>query len=502
MHIPGIHRPLFTRAAARSAPPDLERGAATPAEKAGIDWKTALTVSFGILGVSAIVVPVAVTFGRSHASESSVQGVANLNGSLASSVVPSTTSSARSTATSHSDRLVSTTASLAALTTAVSTTATTAVTTTPTPTVTAKAWHACPADAPVTQPKSGRAPAVDAERLRLVRARGDVLARSLRAQWPVLGAYSGSGQGWWNAANALEALIDHAVHTGTVDELKPLLREVYNRNEHTGFLNESFDDAAWWALAWVKAYDATGEGSYIDAAKRVFADMKTNGWDHAVPEGGMYWQRKETGNLPYKNAITNELFLVLAARLANRTPGDCGPDSYRAWAEKELDYFMDSGMVGPLHRVADGMRESGPVGEHYAYNQGVILGGLVEMARLKNDPKLLDEASAIAAACMERSTEEGVLVDAEDNVVDNYNGNSFKGIFMRYLSELAEATGDPDRKLQAFALRQTDSIWSRSQVAGHAGLKWRGPFDDIDSSSDASALDAFNTAARLAEGQA
>ena len=66
--------------------------------------------------------------------------------------------------------------------------------------------------------------------------------------------------GWWNAANALTALIGYARHTGDGVHL-PAVATTFGRARrgHPDFVNRFFDDNGWWALAWVAAYDLTGE---------------------------------------------------------------------------------------------------------------------------------------------------------------------------------------------------------------------------------------------------
>ena len=123
------------------------------------------------------------------------------------------------------------------------------------------------------------------------------------------------GAGWWQSANALTAVVRYAQATG--DPAGPAVAQTTFRRAprwRRGFCNKFFDDNAWWALAWVAAHDLTGEGRYLHAAERIFA-RNVAGWDGTCG-GGLWWNTDRR----YKNAITNELFLTLAARLKPAEP--------------------------------------------------------------------------------------------------------------------------------------------------------------------------------------
>jgi predicted alpha-1,6-mannanase (GH76 family) len=119
--------------------------------------------------------------------------------------------------------------------------------------------------------------------------------------------------GWWNSANALTAVISYTRYTGDESYLG-VIENTFTRarRRNAGFINEFFDDNLWWALAWVDARDLTGDARYLEAARAIFAHSLT-GWDGTCG-GGLWWNEQRR----YKNAITNELFLALAARLARR----------------------------------------------------------------------------------------------------------------------------------------------------------------------------------------
>ncbi|HEU5395962.1 MAG TPA: glycoside hydrolase family 76 protein, partial [Verrucomicrobiae bacterium] len=112
--------------------------------------------------------------------------------------------------------------------------------------------------------------------------------------------------GWWNAANCIDALENDIVVNHDTNYLATL-QKTFALNCRSNFLTGAYDDEGWWAEAWIRAYDLTGNRKYLAAAKVVFADL-TTAWDEHCG-GGIWWNSART----YKNAIPNELFLLLAA---------------------------------------------------------------------------------------------------------------------------------------------------------------------------------------------
>lgn len=118
--------------------------------------------------------------------------------------------------------------------------------------------------------------------------------------------------GWWNGANSLTALTDLALaesHEGSVSQyVEDTAMDVYNithslapnSNPHPfsppsptttsgapaptdstsaywshspDWVDGSFDDDGWWALAWIAAYDLTREQKYLNTAKDIFESL-------------------------------------------------------------------------------------------------------------------------------------------------------------------------------------------------------------------------------------
>lgn len=317
---------------------------------------------------------------------------------------------------------------------------------------------------------------------------------------PASGLYSTTG--WWNAANAITVLVDYSKVSGSKKYL-PVLRNTFDRAPatHAGFLNEFYDDEGWWALAWIDAYDLTGDERYRGMAESIFADM-AGGWDSTTCGGGIWWSKERK----YKNAIANELFLSVAAQLATRVGDASQKAAYLTWARKEWAWFQQSGMINGDHLVNDGLDSSDPAhcvnnGKPvYTYNQGVILGGLLALDQPgrrgagDRDPALLATARAIGTAAIRHLTDAHGVLHERGEPSAGADGVQFKGIFVRNLAALNGEVRDP--QYAGFIARNADSIWRRSRGAGNQfGQIWSGPFTGASAGIQASALDALVAAA-------
>jgi len=301
--------------------------------------------------------------------------------------------------------------------------------------------------------------------------------------------------GWWNAANALTALVNYLMVSGsTADQsvYQSVIANTYAKNAPGGFLNRYYDDEGWWALAWIDAYDWSGDTTYLDMARSIFDDM-TGGWDD-VCGGGIWWSKDRT----YKNAIANELFLSVAAHLANRVTDPDQQAEDLAWAEREWQWFLQSGMINSRNLINDGLDSQCQNNRRttWTYNQGVILGGLVELSQQDQDPSLPDAAQAIALATIEGLTDANAVLHDPCEPNCGRDGVQFKGIFLRNLAALNDSF--PEKRYVGWAEINARSIWNDDQGPGHQfGQVWSGPFDSGDASRQSCALDALIAAAEM-----
>jgi predicted alpha-1,6-mannanase (GH76 family) len=320
----------------------------------------------------------------------------------------------------------------------------------------------------------------------------------LRAGMAVLlssyGAATGLiGSSWWQAAVALSTVETYAQVTGdrTYDAV---IGSAFALNSGGDFENDSDDDTAWWALAWVQAYDLTHDPAYLTMAE-TDADYIHEDWDSTCG-GGIWWQRNPHS---YKNAITNELFLELTASLHNSIPADV---RYLRWADAEWSWFSQSGLINSSDLINDGLDDScannGDV--TWTYNQGVILAGLAQLYQATGNHSLLRAAEGIASATISQLTAGGVLAEPceRSSCVGRLDANTeaFKGIFITDLRVLAVIAGTG--QFNSFFSTQAQAIEAHDTSSHHEfGMFWTGPVRRVSPASQASALDALVAAVRL-----
>lgn len=294
--------------------------------------------------------------------------------------------------------------------------------------------------------------------------------------------------GWWNSANAVTAVEDYMLLSGDRRHLW-MVANTFSAKRFAAdgaFVNRFIDDTGWWALAWIRAYDLTGDPQYLDTA-RVGVDFMWRHHDNTCG-GGLWW----TTSHQYKNAIANELFVKAAAQLAVRLPGPAAA-GYLEQARSVWDWFDASGMIGADLLVNDGLdpatcRNNGDT--TWTYNQGVLLGALVDLAQATGDQDYLDRARELADASTtsDRLHVDGVLTEPCEAGGCDINGPSFKGIYVRNLGELDRAL--PDHPYRDYLTGQAATAYEHNRTSDNQyGLHWAGPIQDISAASQQSAVD-------------
>lgn len=298
---------------------------------------------------------------------------------------------------------------------------------------------------------------------------------------------------WWNSANSLTTLANFAAldQDSFMESANGFFETTYVAapiSNGGSFLNEFYDDEGWWAMAWLRIYDLTGNQTYLTAAEDIFKDMM-NG--EGATCGGIWWSKDNDSNA----AISNELYLAVGASLANRMENS----DYADIATKQADWFLNTGLINENDTVNDGLDISTceVIGTTYTYNSGVIIGGLIEMYRLTSNQTYLETATDIANGEIKTMTDDdGILTEIGYPEPGDQNWQQFKGVFVRNLAYLQALA--PHDAHKAFLQANANAIWSEDrQDNSLLGADWQGPYFDATAASQTSALDCLVGAAAV-----
>jgi predicted alpha-1,6-mannanase (GH76 family) len=333
----------------------------------------------------------------------------------------------------------------------------------------------------------------------LYASRAKTLVDTLQSHWYHLQPIPGWGheQNEWNAHCTLDTLIDYTRITGDRAYVDTIRFVAGNKALLDSAINDGVDDMAWAAITHVNAYRLIRHQDSLAAARQIFTTM-TGYWDE-VCNGGVWWNRSRT----YKNAITNELFLVLATSLYETTH----EPNYLQWAHREWDWFARSGMINADSLINDGLDHCRNNHDTtWTYNQGVVLGGLTALFRFTGQRSYQDQAVRIASATIDKLTTpvDGIAILKEPGGVLNSDQQQFKGTFVKYLAQLAltlPRASAPRKRFATFLFANADALWTHARNdADECNVYWHGGDQApiYNATTQTSAIDLLNAATSLA----
>jgi predicted alpha-1,6-mannanase (GH76 family) len=231
-------------------------------------------------------------------------------------------------------------------------------------------------------------------------------------------------------AHAVDNLVDAWSRTGEAmyrERLAQIYDGLLERNGG-GWPNQFYDDMEWMAIAWLRVYQATGEDRYREVALVLWRDIQTGWNDHMG--GGIAWRKPQ---LDYKNTPANAPAVILAARLYRAF----GNKADLAWAVKIYDWLTGNLVDPATGFVWDGINRlgDGAIDKHwkFTYCQGVYIGAGLELYRVTRERIYLRSALRTAYAAIAELVDPGTSLLPPEGKGD---GGLFKGIFVRYLTEL------------------------------------------------------------------
>ena len=302
---------------------------------------------------------------------------------------------------------------------------------------------------------------------------------------------------WWQA-HALDSLVDAHLRSGDALHLERAARLLGGIVRKNGSLtNDYYDDMQWLALSCLRAWDASRNPVFKDAALALWADIQ-GGWNDACG-GGIAWRKPQ---LDYKNTPANAPAAILAARLYTRF----GDASNLEWARRIFDWLIahlidpESGFVWDgMNRLGDGAVDRDWM---FTYCQGVTIGAALELHAITGDAQLLEIARRTARAARDRLSDPLTGAMPDEGTGD---AGLFKGILVRYLEQLVTVTGDAATR-DWLEINAAVAWQHRDAATGLSGTSWTTqPQFPLDLSSALSGAMLFETMARLEvvlEGQA
>ncbi|WP_297005187.1 glycoside hydrolase family 76 protein [uncultured Corynebacterium sp.] len=279
---------------------------------------------------------------------------------------------------------------------------------------------------------------------------------------------------WWQA-HFIDCQVDAATRRDTGYRLRTIrrtIRAMRIRNRRPLQHNEFYDDRTWLALAMHRAQDLPRYGTVrylpgLEASIIAGVDPLT---------GALPWKVGES----FYNVPTNGPAAILAAR-TGRT----------GLAEQLVDWIYPR-LINGDGLVMDGVRlrlhGEAPVPQVHTYNQGVVLGALVELARAQRRDAGIPQAAVsevgtglitrvhhLVEAVATHIASAGGVIDVGDGQGNGGgDGGLFKGILARYLAVVATDLPSDDRLSRAtrqlagrLVTQSAESVWHhRLEVDG------------------------------------
>jgi hypothetical protein len=293
--------------------------------------------------------------------------------------------------------------------------------------------------------------------------------------------------------------------------------------DHFGIRNQAYDDMLWVVLGWLEntkfinahsrhhypVFGGKGKDWYARQfvpgfahRARVFYDLASKGWDWKLCGGGMNWNPHT--KLPYKNAITNQLFIAASIGMYLDFPGDknCSPfmpgstetdgcssgfssssstynPIYLQAAINGYNWLKNSNMTNAHGLYIDGFHitgygEDGGIGTGkcdernemvYTYNQGVVLSGLRGLWEATGNIYYLEDGHELVRNVIRATgwqdpdispTESFLNLQTDEEVLRQRNKNmtistSFNGIGSHgLLTEICDPSGTCTQNGQTF----------------------------------------------------
>lgn len=263
---------------------------------------------------------------------------------------------------------------------------------------------------------------------------------------------------YWPQAHGLDVLLDAYQRTGDSNYEQYMHNWFEGVHQYNGdtFFNDFYDDMQWNALAMLRAYHATGDEKFKDAAVNVWEEILT-GWTETL-DGGIMWAEFTPNS---KNACSNAPASILAARLYQAT----GEEEYLDWAvqiyEWQKQHLIDPGTGAVWDSIA--LENNSVVINKdwiFTYNQGTYVGAAIELYEITGNSNYLNDAVRSADYALHSLTAANTQLLKDEGDGD---GGLFKGVFIRYFTQLIlleELPENTQKRYVQFLKYNAEELWT------------------------------------------
>ena len=269
---------------------------------------------------------------------------------------------------------------------------------------------------------------------------------------------------FWRQAEMLEMVEDayQRSHSSTYRRMIGELHAGITARFGRDWLHDPYnDDVMWMVIAWLRAYELTGDRSYRDQARREFDGVYARAHDAALG-GGLWW----TTGRHEKNACVNGPAAIAACLLAR----DLHSPAYLRKA-RALFAWLAATLYDPNDgAVYDKVSRDGTVDRAtYTYNQGTFIGAADLLGRATGLSSYRRRATLTLQFTHDRLTVGGILISEGSGG----SGGGFKGIFARWASRFVVHDGLTSYK--TWLDENADTAWSQRDARGLIGEDWSRP---------------------------
>ena len=267
---------------------------------------------------------------------------------------------------------------------------------------------------------------------------------------------------YWPEAHGLDVLVDAYMRTND-DKYKTCIYNFYEgvrKKNGNSFYNNYYDDMGWHGMSHLRALEATGDARYDTSAKYLWGEI-LKGWDD-LEGGGIRWNHDNNVEGRSKGVPSTGPATIIAARRWQKygdTESFIGVNNL-VWLERCYNWMKDYRRVSQSGRVFENIDDTRG---DWTYNAGTFIGAALEFYKITGDKMYLNDAIKTADWGI------GFLIDGNNRVLSDWaeqtdhDVNLFKGIFVRYFTQLIMTDDLPDVKRKryiAFMVNSANYLWT------------------------------------------